>query len=373
MLDIRAEKLAKNLVNYSVSLKKGEKLLIEALNHEAIPIAAKIADYAYKKGAVPFITLQDQSIDKAVLQNCNEEQLKIMAEADLVRMKHMNAYIRVLALANSSMLSSVSVEKIQMYNKYYLNPVHREQRINNTKWCVLKYPTNSTAQLANMSTEDFEDFYFKICNMDYKRMSNAMNNLVALMEKTDKVRIISKNTDLSFSIKDIPVVKCAGKRNIPDGEVYTAPVKDSVNGIISFNTPSMYQGSGPFENIYLEIKKGKIVKATANDTEKLNKILDTDEGSRYIGEFSFGLNPYITFPMKDVMFDEKIAGSFHLTPGRCYQLADNGNQSAVHWDMVQIQTPEYGGGEIWFDSKLIRKDGLFVIKELQCLNPENLK
>ena len=159
--------------------------------------------------------------------------------------------------------------------------------------------------------------------------------------------------------------------NIPDGEVYTAPVKNSVNGFITYNTPSIQSGV-TYENIRLEFVKGKIVNATANDTEKLNKVLDTDEGARYIGEFAIGVNPYITTPMKDTLFDEKIKGSFHFTPGNSYDDAFNSNHSAIHWDLVCIQTPEYGGGEIWFDDCLIRKDGFFVISELEGLNPQNL-
>jgi aminopeptidase len=228
------------------------------------------------------------------------------------------------------------------------------------------------AQLAKMSTEAFEDFYFDVCNLDYGKMSKAMDALVELMNRTDKVRLTGENTDLTFSIKDIPAVKCAGEMNIPDGEVYTAPVRDSINGIISYNTPSNYQGF-TFENVSLTFKNGKIVEATANDTERINGIFDTDEGARFVGEFAIGVNPYIQHPMQDILFDEKIDGSFHFTPGECYEDAYNGNKSNIHWDMVMIQRPEYGGGEIYFDDVLIRKDGLFVIEELKALNPENLK
>jgi aminopeptidase len=227
------------------------------------------------------------------------------------------------------------------------------------------------AQLAGMATDEFEEFYFKVCNLDYSKMSVAMDSLVKFMEKTDKVKITGKDTDLSFSIKGLPAIKCDGKLNIPDGEVFSAPIKDSVNGVISYNSPAVYQGA-TFENISLEFKAGKIVKATANDTERINKIFDTDEGARFVGEFAIGVNPFIEKPMKDTLFDEKIKGSLHFTPGSCYDECNNGNKSAIHWDLVFIQRPEYGGGEIWFDDQLIRKDGIFVVDELKCLNPENL-
>jgi aminopeptidase len=203
-------------------------------------------------------------------------------------------------------------------------------------------------------------------------MSKAMDSLTTLLDRTDKVRIVGPGTDLSFSIKDIPSVKCCGLRNIPDGEVYSAPVRDSINGVITYNAPSVYQGT-TFENVCFKFENGKIVEATSNNTERLNEILNTDEGARYIGEFAIGVNPYILKPMKDTLFDEKIAGSIHFTPGQAYKLADNGNKSAIHWDLVLIQRPDFGGGEIWFDDVLIRKDGIFVIEELEVLNPENLK
>jgi aminopeptidase len=228
------------------------------------------------------------------------------------------------------------------------------------------------AQQASMSTDAFEEFYFSVCNLDYSKMDKAMDALAARLNKADKVRIIAKDTDISFSIKGIGSKKCSGHCNIPDGEIYTAPVKNSINGKITYNTPSVENGF-KFENVSFTFKDGKIVDATANDTAKLNAILDTDDGARYIGEFAFGVNPYIVKPMGDILFDEKISGSIHFTPGSCYDDCYNGNVSAIHWDLVQIQTKEYGGGEIYLDGELIRKDGLFVPSDLTCLNPENLK
>lgn len=285
-------------------------------------------------------------------------------------MKGMDAYIAIRGNENTAELSDVPSEKLNLY--YKMTRPTLDYRVNRTKWVILRYPNPSMAQLANMSQEAFEEFFFNVCTLDYKKMSRAMDSLVELMNRTDKVHLVGPGTDLKFSIKDIPAVKCDGLRNIPDGEVYTAPVRESMNGVISYNTPSEEQGY-TYENIRFEIKKGKIVKATANNDKKINALLDTDEGARYFGEFAIGVNPYVLTPMKDTLFDEKICGSFHLTPGMCYEDAPNGNESAIHWDLVMIQRPEYGGGEIWFDDILIRKDGLFVVDELKCLNPENLK
>ena len=370
IMDRRIRELADLLVNYSCTLQKGEKVLISYEGECCKPLIRQIIKEVYKVGAFPFVEIRDSQITREILLGCEEEQLKFKDEIDLAQMKGMDAYIAVRAGANTSELSDVPSEKMNMYMA--LTQPTLDYRVNETKWVVMRYPNPSMAQLANMSQEAFEDFYFNVCTLDYKKMSKAMDALVDLMNRTDKVQLKGPGTDLTFSIKGINAVKCDGKCNIPDGEVYTAPVKDSMNGIISYNTPSEEMGF-TYENIVFEVENGKIVKATANNNEKINALLDTDEGARYFGEFAIGVNPYILHPMKDTLFDEKIAGSFHLTPGMAYEDAFNGNKSAVHWDLVMIQRPDYGGGEIWFDDVLIRKDGMFVIPELECLNPENLK
>lgn len=370
MRDPRLEQLAHNLVNYSVRVQPGENILINAKGNTPELVTALIREI-YKAGGNPYVQLIDPQVSRELAMNCNEEQLAVMAENETAFMKKMDGYIGIRAADNINEMADVPGDRLGMYSRLYELPV-MNVRVPETKWVVLRYPNPSMAQLANMSTAAFENFYFEVCNLDYGKMDKAMDSLEELMNRTDQVRITGPGTDLTFSIKDIPAVKCAGLRNIPDGEVYTAPVKDSVNGTITHNAPTPYHGF-TFENVCLTFENGKIVKATANDTERLNEILDTDEGARYIGEFAIGVNPFIRNPMKDILFDEKIDGSFHFTPGQCYDEAYNGNKSSVHWDMVSIQRPDWGGGEIWFDGVLIRKDGRFVIPELECLNPEHLK
>ena len=274
--------------------------------------------------------------------------------------------------ANASESSDVPSKTMQMYSKT-LRPF-LNYRVDKTKWVVLRWPSPSMAQAANMSTEAFENFYFDVCTMDYAKMSKAMNPLEKRMKKADKVHIKGPGTDLTFSIKGIGAKKCEGSRNIPDGECFSCPTLKSSNGVIQFNTPTLYAGT-KFEGIRLELKDGKITRATCagGAEKKLNEILDTDPGARFVGEFSLGFNPHIQSPMCDILFDEKIAGSLHYTPGQAYEDVGNGNKSAVHWDMVLIQRPEWGGGEVWFDGELIRKDGLFLAKDLVGLNPDNLK
>lgn len=371
MVDPRIKKLANNLIHYSCALEKGEKILIEAIGLE-VPLVRELIRETYRAGAVPLVTIKDNAVNRALLMECSEEQLALMARYEQMRMESVDAYIGVRSGSNASELSDVPAEKMQLYMKHLWEKVHGRIRVPQTKWVVLRYPHPSMAQLAGMSTEAFTEHYFNVCNLDYSRMSRAMDPLVELMNGTDRVRIVGRGTDLTFSIAGLKAVKCDGKLNIPDGEVYTAPVRDSVNGVISYNTPSQYHGF-TFSGITLEFADGRIVKAQANDRERINQILDSDEGARYIGEFALGVNPYITAAINDILFDEKIAGSFHFTPGSCYDDCDNGNRSAVHWDLVCIQTPDYGGGEIYFDDRLVRKDGLFVLPELEALNPENLK
>lgn len=370
-MDERINKLAYNLVNYSVKVQEGERVYVHYIGADTTELARCIVKEVYKAKGIPFVHFTDNRVLREVLLECSEEQLKLMSKLDCSEMDKMDCYIGVRGSDNISELSDVPADKMHMYETLYSTPVHSERRVPHTKWVVLRYPNPSMAQLSNMSLEAFQDYYFNVCNLDYSKMDKAMDSLQELMNKTDKVRITGKGTDLTFSIKDIPAIKCAGEMNIPDGEVYTAPVKDSVNGVITYNTPSVYQGF-TYENVSLTFENGKIINATANSTERINKVFDTDKGARYVGEFAIGVNPYITFPMKDILFDEKIMGSIHFTPGCCYDDAPNGNKSSIHWDLVFIQTPEYGGGEIYFDDVMIRKDGRFVLPELECLNPENL-
>ena len=364
MHDPRFDKLAKLLVGYSTRLQRNETVLIETFD---IPdeMTVALVRAARDVGAIPFVQLQRGRVTRELARNATERQLNLSAMHELARMKRMDAYIAIRGSNNVTELSDVPPEQMKLVAKK-MRPV-TDQRVKKTRWVVLRWPTSSMAQLASMSTEAFEDFYFDVCTLDYRKLQPGMKALKTLMEKTDKVEIKGPGTDLRFSIKGISAIICGGDRNIPDGEVFSCPVKNSVQGHVTFNAPTIYQGIG-FDTIRLDFRDGKVVEATSNQTEKLNEILDSDPGARYIGEFSLGLNPYILEPMRDILFDEKIAGSFHFTPGQAYEEADNGNRSQVHWDMVNIQRPEYGGGEIYFDGTLLRRDGEFLPKALQSLN-----
>jgi aminopeptidase len=369
MTDPRFTKLANLLINYSCRVKKNDRVLVDVTD---IPdeMSVELLRAIRAAGGTPLIDVRHSRISREILRGTDEKHAALVRELELARMKKMQCYIAIRGSDNMSENSDVPSDRMSMYSRV-IRPV-LDHRVNKTRWVVLRWPSPSMAQSAGMSTEAFENLYFDVCTMDYRKMAKAMIPLQKRMVKADRVHIKSPGTDLRFSIKGIGAKMCEGLLNIPDGEVFSCPVKDSVQGHIQFNTPTIYSGT-KFENVRLEFKDGKVIKATGSNTKRLNEILDTDAGARYIGEFAIGFNPYILNPMCDILFDEKIAGSLHFTPGQAYEIADNGNRSAVHWDMVLIQRKDWGGGEIWFDGELIRKDGLFVTRDLKPLNPQNLK
>ena len=367
MKEKRINKLARLLINHSCALEAGEKVLIEAINVPNEMIIQLIREVKSVRG-VPLVTIKDDQIIRELCCCYSEDDIRLMADCELYTLKHMDAFIGIRGFMNTSELSDVGGDKLKNVLKHYIQPVHFEQRNQNTKWVVLRWPTPAMAQRAGMSTEAFENFYFDACTIDYAKMEAAMKPLIEIMQQTDKVRIVGPgDTDVSFSIKGMAQCKYAGRHNIPDGELLTAPVRDSVNGRIRYNVPSVFYGT-TFEDVCFTFKDGKIVNATCNHADKMNEILDQDEGARFIGEFAFGCNPHISKPMNDVLFDEKIMGSIHLTPGNAYKESDNGNRSAIHWDLILIQTPEMGGGDIYFDETLVRRDGRFVLGELEGLD-----
>ncbi len=372
MLDPRVTKLAELLATHSTELGPDDAVLIHAFD---IPdeVTAECVRVVQSKGAKAVLRRESSLVRRQLLLGLDEAGTELIADVEKYEMTKMTAYWSLRGSHNIGENSDVPSEKLSMWQRLYATPVVFEVRVPNTKWVALRWPTPSMAQQANASTQAFEDFYFRVCTLDYSKMEKAVAPLVDLMNATDQVRIVGPGTEFEFSIKDIGAVPCIGKRNIPDGECFSCPVKDSANGVVQYNTSSLYQGT-VFKDVRYVVKNGKIVEAEAGaQTEKLNEILDTDEGARYFGEWSLGFNPYVLDPMLDTLFDEKIAGSFHLTPGNAYPPpGGNGNKSAIHWDKVVIQRPEYGGGEIWFDGKLIRKDGLFVVPQLEGLNPASL-
>jgi len=369
MNDPRCTKLARLLVNYSTRVRKGDRALLDLIDMPD-EFGIELIRAVRAAGGTPLVEVRRTRLNRELLLGTSAKHAGLIRDLELARMKKVQVYIAIRAAGNMSENSDVPSDRMALFSRI-TRPV-LDYRVNRTRWCVLRWPTPSMAQSAGMSTEAFENFYFDVCTMNYRKMARAMIPLWKRMKRADRVHLKGPGTDLTFSIRGIGAKMCDGLLNIPDGEVFSCPVKNSVNGTIQFNTPTIYSGT-KFENVRLEFKDGRIVKATANNTKRLNQILDTDEGARYVGEFSLGFNPYILNPMCDILFDEKIAGSLHFTPGQAYEECDNGNRSAVHWDMVLIQRKDWGGGQVWFDGELIRRNGLFLPKDLKPLNPQNLK
>ncbi len=367
MTDPRITQLAQNLIRHSCRVQAGEHVLLDIIDAPDA-IAVELIRAVRAAGAHPHVTMRHTRVIREMFKDATEEQYSAIAELELAEMQKMAAYIAIRGGGNSFENSDVPAERMKLVQRL-MKPVH-EHRVCRTRWCVLRWPTPSMAQGAGMSTEAFEDFYFRCCLADYGQLKLAMDKLAERMMATDRVHITGPGTDLTFSIKGMPAIPCAGEFNIPDGEVFTAPVRDSVNGVVSYTAPTLYQGI-PFEGVRLRFENGRIVEATTTNGKdaELNRILDSDEGARFIGEFALGVNPEVLSPMRDILFDEKIAGSFHFTPGQAYENCDNGNKSQVHWDLVCIQRADYGGGEIYFDGELIRKDGIFTDPALAILNP----
>ncbi len=365
-MENKITKLANILVNHSLKVEENEKVLITTETTHPLPLLKELIEKIYKNKGIPDIKIIDKYLDSQIYNHLNIPTIKNIVNKKEFEINNYDSFINIRYNIND--YQEINHNQ-KMYNQLGLASLEVDKiRINQRKWVLLNYPSPLDAHKAKMPTDQFKNYAEEVMTVDYQKMYNDLIPLKQLMEKTDKVKIIGKDTNLTFSIKNMPAVICAGEYNIPDGEIFTAPIKNSVNGYITYNTDSPYQGR-IYQNIKLTFKDGKIINATCNnDTESLNQILNTDEGARYIGEFSLGVNPKITTPIGNILYDEKIFGSIHFTPGRCYESANNNNISSIHWDLVMIGTKDYGGSEIYFDDELIRKDGLFVKEELKNLN-----
>jgi aminopeptidase len=371
MSDPRSAALARIVIRHSTRLQEGEAILIDAVD-VSDGLVHDLIDEAYAVGGLPLVELRRSAIQRRHLRAGREAWFRLHAEVEMFRMQRVQAFVGLTAHENTAQLADVPAEHMALNARLFQKPVHMDQRVNHTKWVVLRHPTPAMAQQAGMSTEAFERFYYDVCTLDYGRMAEAIVPLADRMRRTDEVRLLGPGTDLRFSIRGIGVAPCEGRHNLPDGECFSAPVRDSVHGTIAFNAPSLYQGT-TFTNVRLTFEGGRVVRAEGDPVDRIRHLLALDEGASHVGEFALAFNPYVLHPMKETLFDEKIAGSLHFTPGQAYARADNGNRSQIHWDLVLIQRPEYGGGEVWFDGECVRRDGRFIVPELEGLNPERLR
>ena len=361
----RIKKLAEIIVNHSLKVKENDRVLITYEGIEAMPLVKAITKEVINKKGVVESDYRDSDLECIIKENLTDSIIESKTKKLKFEVENYDCFVRICYRKSDYYDKNMDKDmKVKLLNS---QDPYKEIRVNERRWVLLNYPSVVDAFKAHLTPEEFYNFSLDTMTIDYEKMYRDTLALKELMEKTDKVRIVAPNTDITFSIKGLPAIICAGECNIPDGECFTAPVKDSVNGTITYNVPSPYHGE-IFEHVSLTFKDGKIIEARSNNNEKLKEIFETDEGARYVGEFSLGFNPMIKNPMGDILFDEKIAGSLHFTPGCSYDECPNGNKSKIHWDLVLIQREEYGGGEIYFDDVLIRKNGLFVLPELENLN-----
>lgn len=339
--------------------------MVQLIGLNGINLLRALVEQIRARDAHPFVQIEDSETQRLLIENGDVEFWKRQAEVDqLPLMKQMDAFIGIRAAENIYENSRAGKEANKAYSEHFLTPVHFEERVNNTNWCVLRYPSPAFAMNAKMPTKAFTEFYYNACLVDYARLAEAMKPLEKRLRATDEIRLKGEGTDIRFSVKGQNWIPCFGKRNIPDGELFSSPILNSTNGYITY-APSVYQGK-PFEFVKLVVENGVVVDFDSSNNDALKDILDTDEGARRFGEFSFGLNPVIESPMYDILFDEKIYGSNHLTLGNDYEIAANGNSSSIHWDLVCI------GADVYLDGELVRKGRHFITEDLKGLNPEHL-
>ncbi len=357
LIDPRLNKMADILINHSLKVKKGERVLISA-DILAKPFVLVLYEKLIKKGAAE-IRVQFDSYEFAEIyfKNASQKQIKIFPKISFSEMKQIDCYLAIRASGNRKALSKIDAFKIAEREKT-IRPI-LDWRAEKTRWVIANFPCEAFAQEAEMSLAEYEDFVFKgVGGVDWKKLAKNQEKIKRLVNKAKNVRIIASDTDLTFFIKGRKAISDDGEKNMPGGEVFTSVVEDSANGHIKYSFPAIYMGR-EVSNIRLEFKKGKVIKATADKNEKdLNKIIDMDKGARFIGEFGIGNNFQITRFTKDILYDEKIGGTIHLALGKGYKETLSKNKSALHWDMICDLRKD---GELWFDKKLVQKNGKWLV------------
>lgn len=364
MIDERLKKMARTVLEYSLNIQPGERVLIDSTKNCSDMIKYMI-EIISSRGAIPLVNLEENDIKSQLIRYGSEEQFKLMCKSKSALLENVDVYINMMSSDNCFDMSDVPSDKRALYQKYYFKPINFEIIVPKLRWITVDYPSVTSAIQFGMSTQAYEDMFFKAVNTDYKKLYEYMLPLKKVFDKGHSVKIRSKDANLDFGIRKCKSAICCGTINLPDGEIFIAPDIDTMEGFVRFNAPSRYQGSR-FENTYLEFNNGKVIKAkSSNNERKLLEILDSMDGNRYVGEFALGTNPNITKLTSGILFDEKILGSFHIAMGNSHDLSDNGNKASIHWDMVHMLTKEFGGGQIYVDNELIMQDGHFVCEELK--------
>ena len=356
MADLRVKKLAEILVNYSIKIKKGDMIELD-FGVDAKELALECFKLILKKGAYPMIHVGVPGFAYTYYKNASKDQLQHFPKLAMIETKMAAGSINIGAYYNTKELTQIDPKKISMRRKATKKISDISLKKNN--WIICQFPTNSLAQDAEMSLEEMEDFAYNATNLDWKKESKKQDKLKKILDKGKHVRITGEDTDISFSIKGRQGIKCDGHRNMPDGEVFIAPVETTTEGCIKYTYPAIY-GGREVSGVYLKFHKGKVIEATAEKGEKfLKEMIKTDKGSCKLGEFGIGVNSGIQQFIKQILFDEKIFGTVHLALGMAYPEGGGRNKSAVHWDMIKDLRR---GGAFYIDGKCIQKNGKFSFK-----------
>lgn len=322
--------LAGVIVNYSLGLKKGENLVLKGHGFDTYPLVKEIYREAVKVGAHVDVRFGTNELGRIFMEEASDEQMKHLTSLDKQVAKSYDAMVQIVGYENRYELTDVDGDKLAA-RAVAMKPLG--DILQETRWCLLYYPNAASAAVAQRSTEEWEDFVLDSCLLDWKKVEKLEERFIELLKKVSLVRVVGEETDLSVRIKGQKWRACCGRRNLPDGEVFTGPVRDDVNGVIRYNTPSHYSGHD-FGWVKLWLEKGKVVKEESDNLAGLQEILATDKGARFFGEFAFGLNKNIKKPTKMILFDEKMEKSLHMALGKCYKECPNGNDSAIHWDLI---------------------------------------
>jgi len=367
--DPRLEEFAEVLVNRATHVEEGDNVYLLCKSLESLPLFREVRRQVIKRGGMPHEHLLYDTMNGAGaadydwFKHADSNQLETLSRAKKQEMEKMDAYIRIGGGDNTQDLSGIHPEKISEW-KSTTREILNERL--SKKWVATRFPTKSMAQNAGMSTQEFEEMVFEAVTADYSDISKRNKKVKELVDGAEEVRIKSKDTDIRMSLENREGVSADGKNNIPDGEVFYAPVKDSIEGYISFTYPGVDSGT-EVHGIKLWFENGKIVDFQAEKNEDyLEKMINTDEGSKYVGELGLGTNRQITEFTKDTLFDEKIAGTVHMAIGRAYEECapeSKRNESAIHWDIVNDLRSRAGGGKIIVDGKVVQEDGKWIFED----------
>lgn len=367
MGDLRVEKLAEMMVRYSVNIQPGERVGIRG-SSVAEPLIVEIYKQVILAGGYPYMMVNLPRTQEIFYKYANQEQLTYIHQPVRTVYETYDALISVMADQNTRALSNVEPEKmvtVSQASRDLSRAFMQRSAKGELKWTLTLFPTNAHAQDADMSLGEYEDFVYSACMPDlndpvgyWRNFSNRQARIIDWLKGKKNIHVIGKETDLTLSVDGRTFINCDCHNNVPDGEIFTGPVENSANGTVYFSYPAIY-GGREVVGVRLWFENGKVVKATADKNEDfLQKTLDTDEGARFLGEFAIGTNEGITRFTHEILFDEKIGGSFHMAVGAGYPETGSVNDSAIHWDMI---CDLRDGGEIWADEELLYRNGKFVI------------